>query len=136
MTQSEILYQLIKEVINIGPQYNDEDVSIVLAHIERKYTVQLKEVSLPLEERKRNFGLKLADYEPQYGREMILKFFNYWTEHNENGRKCRWEMQKVFNLKLRLKTWHERSNPQQQISKGRPDTSDAVNWAKQQLSGK
>ena len=40
-----------------------------------------------------------------YSKEMLAEFWEYWTEHNPNGRKLRFEMEKVFCIKRRLSTW-------------------------------
>lgn len=40
-----------------------------------------------------------------YPKQMVREFWEYWTEHNENGRKMRFEMEKVFSIKRRLATW-------------------------------
>ena len=58
-----------------------------------------------LEERKHDFGLSLIPYVEKYGKEMVREFFDYWTEHNEKGRKMRFEMEKIFNIPRRLVTW-------------------------------
>lgn len=51
------------------------------------------------------FRDKLVPYIETYGKEMLREFFNYWTEKNENGKKMRFEMQKVFDVSRRLVTW-------------------------------
>lgn len=35
----------------------------------------------------------------------LEKFIAYWTEPNKSGKATRWEMQKTFDVKRRLKTW-------------------------------
>lgn len=60
-----------------------------------------------IEARRLAFGKKLIPYVDVYGKEMVRKFFNYWSESNENGRKMRFEMQKTFNIKMRLRTWRD-----------------------------
>lgn len=42
---------------------------------------------------------------PSYSQAMLQKFFQYWTECNHNGRKMRFEMEKVFEMARRLATW-------------------------------
>ena len=44
-----------------------------------------------------------------YPKEMLKEFISYWTEHNPNGKKMRFEMEKVFDLNRRLSTWNRRS---------------------------
>ena len=40
---------------------------------------------------------------------MLVEFVNYWTEINPDGKKMRFEMEKVFNHKRRLVKWKENS---------------------------
>ena len=63
---------------------------------------------LSLEERKEAFRLRLVPYVEKYGREMMNDFFAYWTERSENGKKMRFEMEKVFDVGRRLATWRKR----------------------------
>ncbi len=62
-----------------------------------------------LDDRKLKFGNELKQYLPEYGEEMLFAFFDYWTEHNPKGRKMRFEMEKVFNVERRLRTWSSRN---------------------------
>lgn len=39
----------------------------------------------------------------------IQNFLNYWTEQSQNGKKERWQLQKTFDVKLRLMTWFRNS---------------------------
>ena len=64
-----------------------------------------------LEYRKVNFQKKIS---PHVGNEFsgikfersdANDFYNYWSEKNENGKKMRFEMQKVFDVKKRILTW-------------------------------
>ena len=60
-----------------------------------------------IEERKNEFMQLVADNGVEkYGQEMCRDFFDYWTESNPNGKKMRFEMQKVFDVKRRLATWN------------------------------
>ena len=57
------------------------------------------------EEREKDFMQLLSPHLPEYGKEMLRAFFDYWTERNSNGKKMRFEMQKVFDINKRLATW-------------------------------
>lgn len=46
----------------------------------------------------------LAKYVPQYGRQLVRAFFDYWTEKNSSGY-TRFEKQEFFEIKRRLATW-------------------------------
>lgn len=66
-----------------------------------------KPIKLTIEERKHEFHLKVWSHENQikFDVEMLNKFFDYWTEKNENGTKMRFEKQETFELAKRLATW-------------------------------
>lgn len=62
--------------------------------------------------RKDEFGKTLVPYMEKYGKEMIRAFFNYWSEVNKPGTKMRFEMQKTWEVNLRLATWAKNEKPQ------------------------
>ncbi len=39
----------------------------------------------------------------------IKRFVDYWTELNHTGTKARWQQQKTFEVRRRLKTWFDRA---------------------------
>lgn len=43
----------------------------------------------------------------EYSYDLVNEFYQYWSEHNDNGKKMRFEMSKnqPFNIKRRLATW-------------------------------
>lgn len=63
-----------------------------------------------LEVRKHVFGKKLIPYMEQYGKSLIREFFDYWTEHNENGKKMRFEKEKTFEISRRLARWSKNNS--------------------------
>lgn len=63
-----------------------------------------------LDDRYSEFMQKLTPYVEKYGKEMLREFFDYWTEKNDGGRKFRFEMQKVFDIEKRLRTWSKNQN--------------------------
>ncbi len=63
-----------------------------------------------LEVRKHAFGEKLIPYIEQYGKTLIREFFDFWTEHNENGKKMRFEKEKTFEISKRLARWSKRNS--------------------------
>ena len=50
----------------------------------------------------------LIPYKEKYDTNLIEAFTNYWTEKNLNGKKERWQMQKIFDPARRLATWASR----------------------------
>lgn len=66
--------------------------------------IQTKKI---LEERKRDFRAKIfsSDLITKYNEDMLKAFFEYWSEHNEGGRKMKWELKQAFDINKRLTTW-------------------------------
>jgi len=58
--------------------------------------------------RKLEFRKKVESFHTLYPQTMRDDFYYYWTEHNETGYKMRFEMEKTFDVNLRLKTWARR----------------------------
>ncbi len=67
-----------------------------------------KKIVNDINKRKLLFKEKLKQYLPEYGKELLNDFFLYWSEHNENGKKMRWEKERTFGMKARLNTWSKR----------------------------
>ena len=89
-TNDSIIYSREKEILTA-----DESAT---------KTIELKSI----EERAKDFMQLVADSGlEKYGAEMCRDFFDYWTEHNPNGKKMRFEMQKIFDVKKRLATWNK-----------------------------
>lgn len=65
---------------------------------------------MPIEERKKNFANSIAPFVTEYARLMCLDFFHYWTEIGDNGKKMRFEKEKVFEISKRLKRWSDNQN--------------------------
>ena len=59
-----------------------------------------------LEPRRQAFINELAKYKGIYPDETLRAFFYYWSECNKSFTKMRFEMQKTFQIDLRLKTWY------------------------------
>lgn len=62
--------------------------------------------------RKEEFKISLSPYVEKYGKEMIRAFFNYWSELNKSETRMRYEMQKTWEVGLRLATWAKNEKPQ------------------------
>lgn len=68
-----------------------------------------KSATQTVEDRSKVFMEKVALHLNGYSKEMLREFYDYWTEMNEGGRRMRFEMQKVFDIKKRLITWNKRN---------------------------
>ena len=63
-----------------------------------------------LEFRKNEFKNNLEPFLEIYGKVLLNDFFRYWTETNQGGKKMRFEMERVFEISKRLKTWSNNEN--------------------------
>ena len=55
--------------------------------------------------RKKWFAEQMADFKEKYPRELLMNFYEYWTEPNKSKTKMRFELEKTWDLNLRLKKW-------------------------------
>jgi len=78
-------------------------------------------VKLTIKERKTNLWelIRQAGKEKGYEKEMAKEFFDYWVEMNPNGKKMRFEMEKVFDVNRRLNTWLQNDKKWLKQYKGR-----------------
>jgi len=58
-----------------------------------------------LEERKNILKDMCVALTTENNREMVRDFYDYWTESSMNSDKMRFEMEKVFDVQRRLRTW-------------------------------
>lgn len=91
-----------EDVVNFT--YNSNGLTI---EVKEKAKEQVKPEApvKDMNERAKEFYFKVAEYVGEYDKDMLRAFYNYWTEHNTDGKKMRFEMQKVFHIGRRLKTW-------------------------------
>lgn len=61
-----------------------------------------------LEERKKGFYDSLRPYVGKYPKEMIRKFFDYWSEMNKSCTKMRYEGERTWETSKRLANWASR----------------------------
>lgn len=85
---------------------------------------EIKE-SKSIEERLAAFQQQLNPFVAQYGEKMIKDFYKYWIEMNNGGKKMRFEMEKIFNVSMRLDRWN-RNN----LKFGKPPQKDESNMIK------
>lgn len=75
-----------------------------------KDNVNVKEIN-NLDSRKLKFSHLLKPFISEFGEKMLREFFDYWTEHNQDGQKMRFEYSKnqPFNVSRRLGTWKRKN---------------------------
>ena len=70
-----------------------------------------------IEARKLKFSSTLKPYLSQYGKEMLIDFFNYWTEPNRSNKKFRAELERTWDTAGRLRTWAKNSDKFDSVNK-------------------
>lgn len=115
-------------------EYDDIRLSDVLHDYAKIYHIeQNKPPILDIQTRKNHFIVNVNIYQDKYGIELLDQFINYWTEHNEGGRKMRFETHKIFNISKRLGTWHrndKKFNPRKNESNSRYNVGEQDYHAK------
>ena len=64
-----------------------------------------KETKKNIDIRKIDFKNELRQYVEKYTAETVTSFFDYWSERNPSGTKMKFELEKTFEISLRLNTW-------------------------------
>ena len=90
--------------VNVNDNVYTENTTNVVSKTDAAKAATLK--------RKEEFYQTLVPFVGKYGREMIRAFFEYWSELNKPGTKMRCEMQKTWEVNLRLATWAKNEKPQ------------------------
>ena len=65
----------------------------------------------------------------------LENFFSYWSELNKSGSKMRWELERTWNLNLRLKRWVSNGFNKKKENK-MPDYYDEVLYKRMDISAK
>lgn len=63
-----------------------------------------------LTRKKEKFKEKLSVFLPLYGKDLLNEFYRFWTELNPSQTKMRFELQKTWQLDLRLSRWQRSQN--------------------------
>lgn len=94
---------------------NSDDSNIVRGE-NQNFATDVAERKDPIEQKKLEFKKMLSAYKQQYDIEVLHEFYDYWSEPNKSRTKIKWEMEKTWDLNLRLKTWVRRKNERRQPS--------------------
>lgn len=95
---------LLSLLISLGIRKRSKSTSEVPVKPQRKVKDN-KENEILLEIRKNEFYESLKPFVENYSKQLIREFFDYWSEANKTKTKMKWELQKTFEIPLRLKTW-------------------------------
>lgn len=90
-------------------ELKNEDTKPVEAPKEDKPKKTKEEIAAATEKRKEKFYQELVPYVATYGKDMIRKFYDYWSETNKSKTRMRCETEKTWDLNLRLQNWARRN---------------------------
>ena len=90
----------------LHPSYKEE--SGVLGKDYKLHIQQGGDASL-FEIRQKAFWDACLKFEPEYDRQLLLKFYCYWAEQVNGTDLMLWETKKSWNMRLRLKAWSKKS---------------------------
>lgn len=90
-------------------ELKNEDTKPVEAPKEDKSKKTKEEIAAATEKRKEKFYQELVPYVATYGKDMIRKFYDYWSETNKSKTRMRCETEKTWDLNLRLQNWARRN---------------------------
>lgn len=80
-----------------------------------------------IQERKKEFAIKVSLFK-NYENSMLMDFCDYWCEHNEDAKKMRFEMEKVFDISRRLRTWEKNNNKFNKNNNGKQQRDRSDIW--------
>ncbi|SMG31954.1 curlin repeat-containing protein [Sphingobacterium psychroaquaticum] len=96
---------------NLKNEKNEEECkeeSIQFVSAENEFSSTQTKNSI--ESRLEIFRLKIEPFKENYSSDTLNDFWRYWTEKNSDGKKMRFEMEKVFDVSRRLITWSKNEN--------------------------
>lgn len=97
------------EVNNPKNELKNEYTKPVESPKEDKPKKTKEEIATATEKRKEKFYQELVPYVATYGKDMIRKFYDYWSETNKSKTRMRCETEKTWDLNLRLQNWARRN---------------------------
>lgn len=105
MTKDEIINKMIDEMPFIFVEGTRPYIKEAM-EIYAQEQLKNRDSKSTIEQRKEKFTDELNKFSEQYPYQMLMDFYEYWTEHGINDRKMRFEKEKSFGLSRRLATWH------------------------------
>lgn len=82
-----------------------------------------------MENKEESFLVEVLSYS-DYDLKMLDDFFSYWSEPNKSKTKMKWELERTWDTKRRLKRWFDNNKKWNHETNGKfnaekPGTSDA-----------
>jgi len=94
-----------KVKIKIGEEERWADADKVFAHLMKGYNKTQQKLQDNFEKRAGKFSDTIDEFTDEYDAALLEDFEEYWTEPNKSGTKMKFELEKTWSLRRRLKTW-------------------------------
>lgn len=89
------------EAVTVNVSVNDTVTGI------KKESIRTASPTNDIENREKIFYQSVATFKDQYPKEMLRAFFDHWRELNKSKTKMLWELNRTWDLKLRLIRWEQ-----------------------------
>jgi len=108
----------------------NKDANAMRTHSDRNAIKERKEKEIKEKENKINnianrqieFFEELKNHTEKYGKEMVRKFYDYWSEKTTDGQKMRKEMERTWETEKRLAKWKSNNfNNNNKIENAQPE---------------
>lgn len=105
-TSVELRWQKFKE----NKENKETDTNVLRTNndsntIKERKGKEIKVKENNIDDRKLKFASTLKPFKDIYHRDMLIKFYKYWTQPNNSNTKFKQELEKTWSLSLRLETW-------------------------------
>ena len=100
---------LDKNIINVDINDINADINWIDSYNSTQSKVKESKVN-KIEERKEKFKQEIAQYKETYSSDTLKQFFLYWIEPNKSKTKMRFELEKTWDLNLRLQRWDKNNS--------------------------
>jgi len=98
-----------KDMSNISTTY-EEHMENENEDINKDINKDIKLEAKSLQDRQTEFMTELEIYINDYAKEILMAFWEYWSEPNVSKTKMKKELQKTWDTKRRLNTWNRNQN--------------------------
>ena len=100
--------EIISDVSNYQPQTDFSHERMFERGLNENEQSKVKKSKVKnIEQRKADFKNELLNYRNDYNDDTLKNFFNYWIEPNKTKNKMRFELEKTWDMNLRLQRWNK-----------------------------
>jgi len=113
---------------------NEMSEDSFIEYLDARYSIEIKLDSI--EKKQLAFKETIRPYLDTYGKEMCIEFYSYWCEPNKTRKKIRWELEKTWDVKLRLERWSKNNKKfSQKKGNNKPTPQDYITIAQMAKDG-